>query len=196
MSGLEKQNENHDEQKFEKEFSEELKNGWEDFDKKAFWDLISGTKFDDNKSKEENIQWAFNEKVDSMIQTNLKNLPEEKKEELKNLQKKAYEWKDTKSLLNAYKEIKQSLDDRHAESKKWEHDIHREKAQKEQEIVKEKSQDFLEELKKGISENAQKEQEKRQEMKNMLAENQEKMNQEKAWAEWVLDWFPESSQQA
>ena len=41
MGWVEKQNENQEEQKFEKEFNEELKNWWEDFDKKAFWDVIS-----------------------------------------------------------------------------------------------------------------------------------------------------------
>lgn len=196
MGWVEKQNENHDEQKFEKEFSEELKSWWEDFDKKAFWDLISGTQFDENKSKEENIHAAFNQKIDTMMETNLKNIPDEKKQELKKLQKDANNGKDIKSILKSYTEIKELFSTRNAESKKWENDIQREKWQKERQVAEEKSQDFLEELKKSIVENGQKEDQKRQEIKNMLAENQKEISQEREWAEWVLDWFPESESKA
>ncbi len=195
MGWVEKQNENQEEQKFEKEFNKELKNWWEDFDKKAFWDVISWAKFDDSLSKEENFKNAFDTKIDTMLQSNLKNIPDERKQELKNLQKDANNGKDIKSLLKSYNEIKDLFSTRVAESKKSESDIQRENGQKEDQKRQEKSQDFLEELKKSIVENGQKEDQKRQEMKTMLAENQEKMNQERAWAEWVLDWFPESESQ-
>ncbi len=64
--------------------------------------------------------------------------------------------------------------------------------QEKTENAEKKSQDFLDELKTSISENAKKEELKRGELKKQLAENWEHIEQEKASAEWVLDWFPDS----
>lgn len=196
MRNPEKQNENLDEQKFEKEFSEELKKGWDDFDKKSFWEIISWAKFDASLPKEKNFENAFHSKVDKMMEANLSNLSHERKQELKTLQRKANIWKDTKSLLTAYKEIKELFATRHAESKKSESDIQRKNGQKEDEKRKEKSQDFLDELKQSIKDDNK----KQEEIKNKNRE-QQKQNDGKTWkiqlaAELILDWFPESTWQA
>jgi len=192
MGTPEKQDQNPEKEKFEQAFSEELKNWWDNIDKKSFWDIISGATFDEWLSKEENFKNAFDSKVDAMIQANLKNIPNDKKEELKNLQKQANSWKNIPELLESFNEIKELFATRHAESKKSESDIQNKNMQEKIEHAEIKSQEFLDELKTSISENAKKEELKREELKKQLAENWEHIKQEKASAEWVLDWFPDS----
>lgn len=192
MGNPEKQDQNPEKEKFEQAFSEELKNWWDNIDKKSFWDIISGTTFDEWLSKEENFKNAFDWKVDAMIQANLKNIPNDKKEELKNLQKQTNNWKNIPELLESFKQIKELFATRHAESKKSESDIQNKNMQEKTENAEKKSQEFLDELKTSISENAKKEELKRGELKKQLAENWEHIEQEKASAEWVLDWFPDS----
>lgn len=178
--GPEKQNENPDKDKFEKQFENEL--FWDKLDKNAFTEIVWWSKFDYNLSKEENFKNAFNTKIDWLIGKNLLNLPEEQKQELKDLQKKANEWKDMKWLIESYKEIIQEFSNRTAESyKRW---LDNQKIEEENNDKNNKdSLDFNKKLKESILKN--------QEIRDKSRENQKKEWEELKRKEWEEKWNPE-----
>lgn len=180
---MEAPDKNYNEEKFEKAFEEEMWKWWEEFDKKAFGEIISWSKFDENLSKEENFKNAFNKKIDWLIDSNLKNLPPDKLAELKALQKETNNWKDSKDLIKNYKKIKETLWTRFAEVKKWETDIQNQDNQKNQEKIANKAKDFIDELLEAINENNELQKKSDEERKIKQAE----LAQEQAWELKIAD---------
>jgi len=178
----EKQEENPDQNKFEKVFEQEI--SWDKLDRNSFNEIISWAKFDDKLSKEDNFKNAFNQKIDWLIDENLKNLPEEDKQKLRDLQKKSNEWKKIDWLIDSYKEIVTELSTKTAESyKRWQ-DIT--KQEEEQSKTNKESQSFIDELKKSIDKNWQLEKEKQEQQKKEA----EKRNIEEK-IDKVSEWNPE-----
>lgn len=183
LEQINKDLENQEKWKNEKEFEEEIWKWWENFDKKAFGEITSWSKFDKNLSKEENFKNAFNIKVDWMIDSNLKNLPPDKLAELKALQKETNNWKNSKDLIKNYKKIKETLWTRFAEVKKWETDIQNQDNQKNQEKIANKAKDFIDELLEAINKNNELQKKSDEERKIKQA----KLAQEQAWELQIAD---------
>ncbi len=183
---LEKQIENPDKDKFEKQFENEL--SWDNLDKNTFTEIVLWAKFDDNLSKEENFKNAFNTKIDWLIGKNLSNLPEEQKQELKDLQKKANEWKNMKWLIESYKEIVQEFSNRTAESyKRW---LDNQKIEDENNDKNNKdSLDFIKKLKESILKNQEIQDKNREELNKNREELKRKESQEKWNPEEILKWL-------
>lgn len=186
---LETQNPNLDVEKNKQEFDSAFKEELKPEDKNIFDEIVWNENYDKEKSKEENFQTAFNTKVDEMIEKNLKNLPPEKKEELKQLQKMSNKWKDMWTLVKSFQSIKESIATRNAESyKSTEDKVSIDKVNQSQQANKE-SQDFLDKLKTAIKENYEIWEKKRQEQLKKLAENNSAVWEEQNNAERILDWL-------
>lgn len=177
MTNPEKQNENLDEKNFEKAFEKEMWKWWENFDKKSFSEIVSWNRFDKNLSKEDNFKKAFNSKIDWMINKNLRNLPPDKLAELKSLQKKSNEWKSLQELIENYKEIKETIWTRHAESKKWENDKQNQDNKQQQEKASKNSKEFIDKLLESIKES----QEIERKAKKEIEIHQTKLAKEQEW---------------
>lgn len=193
MTNLEKQNENPDEKKFEQAFEEDIQKGWENFDKKTFWDIVSWGTFDDNLSKEENFKIAFDTKVDEHITKKLNNLDESTKTAIKDLQKQHHQNMTIVEQIESYKEIVSLLETRDGSSalKTREHQ-NQDNYQKETEQANKESLNFLEKLKTAIKENTEREREKREKLTQQIAENNTAVWKEQKHAGEILDWFPDS----
>ena len=139
---LEKQNT----QKFEWAFKENMDDPT--FDRQAFWDLISWTKFDDNKSWEENLKDALNQKIWELTDKHKANLTPENREKLEALQKAIVKWTtDPKEIVEAFKEIKWVINWRSWESVKWQQDQQAQKEKKAQSESNSKLQEYIDALK-------------------------------------------------
>lgn len=148
---LEKQNT----QKFEWAFKENMDDPT--FDRQAFWDLISWTKFDDNKSWEENLKGALNQKIWELTDKHKANLTPENREKLETLQRAVVEWtSDPKEIVEAFKEIKWVVNWRAWESVKWQQDQQAQKEKKAQSESNSKLQEYIDALKDALKESAEK----------------------------------------
>lgn len=187
MESLEKK-ESPESEAFEKEFQEDSKNP--DFDKKAFWEIIAWKAYDPNLSKEENFQNAFNSQTNKLFTTHLSNLPEEKRQELQNLQKGEHGGKSPQELIAAYSEITQALSNRTAESTKSWLDAAQQKNQQESNKTQTEKQNFIDQLKKAWQESY----DKNEENKKLIYMNRQASLEEQKWAESIMDGFPIPSQ--
>lgn len=193
MTNPEIQEKNLETEKFEQAFEEDIQNGWENFDKKIFWDIVSGAKFDESLSKEENFKIAFDTKVDEHITKKLSNLDEATKTALKDLQKQHHQNMTITEQMESYKEIVSLLETRDGSTalKTKEHQ-NQDKHGKEILQANKESQDFLEKLKTALKENAERETEKREKLAQQIAENNTAVWEEQKHAGEILDWFPDS----
>ncbi len=191
---IEKQDENLDTKKFDKNFESDLRDG--SFDKKAFNDIVSWSKYDENISKEENFKSAFISKTSKEIDNALKNIPKEEKDRLNELQKIDSNNLSTKELMENYKKIKEILWTVVAEAKKWENDLFTQENETKDKKSQEKNNDFLSELKKSINTQREIEEKQKKEIQAKLKNNNDSENKERAWVESALDWFPDSTRES
>lgn len=156
--GFESQNdsiEKQNTQKFEWAFKENMDDP--SFDKEAFWDLISWAKFDDNKSPEDNLKGALNQKLWELTDKHKANLTDENRIKLEALQKAVVEWtSDPKEIVEAFKEIKWVVNWRNWESVKWQQDQQTQKEKQVQSESKRKLQEYTEALTEALKESAEK----------------------------------------
>ncbi|MBW7954717.1 hypothetical protein H3C61_02805 [Candidatus Gracilibacteria bacterium] len=191
---FEKQEENLDLKKFDENFKNDLKD--EAFDKKNFNDIVSGSKYDENLSKEENFKSAFMSKTSKEIDNALKNIPKEEKDKLNELQQNETKNLSTKELIENYKKIKEILGTVVAEAKKGENDTITQNQEQLDKKSQEKNNDFLSELKKSINIQREKNQEQIKLSKKQKEENMQNENKEKINPEGLLDGFPDSSKES
>ncbi len=190
---LEKQAETKDsfqenKEKYDKAFWDDLEKP--DFNKKAFWELTSWIPYDEKISKEENLRNAFDAKVSTLIDQNLKNLTPENKAELEALKKKASSsLTSPKELVDAFSEVQSEINNRNWESAKAWQDMQAQNETNSKKLTKE-IQDFVDKLKEWIK-NEQKEIEKKNQEKQAKVQAEEVTRQkELSEVNMAMDWFP------
>lgn len=166
---FEKQNEGKDsiqenKEKFDKSFENELQDP--NFDTKAFWNLISWIPYDDKISKEENLKNAFDAKISTLVDQNLKNLTPENKAELEALKQKASDGlKDPKEIVDAFSEIQSEINNRNWESAKAGQDLQNKNNEANTKKLSKELQDFVDKLKISLDEQQKARDSKAQEIK-------------------------------
>lgn len=175
----------------QKEFSD---NFWDLEDKTNLLELTQGTKFDNNVSKEENLNKAFQNKVNQLIDSNLKNIRPEKREELKALSSQENGNMTPKEIMEKYQQIKELIGTRNASSYKSTNEQIAQNTQNNNQEKEESKIDFFSSLKKFINENSHEEtiQKNKFEQERKERESSEKTdrNQQLSEAENIV--FPDS----
>ncbi len=192
-SSIEKQNnfENPENTELLDSLSSDMEN---EEDKKVAGEILQWFQTNPSLNDDENFKNAFHSKIDEILQKNLKNLPAEKIESLKTLQKQDFALWNTKDFVHLYKEIDQIIHDRNAESAKAGIDKTYQERQKQTQDLQKDSQNFLDALKKSLGEEQKLAQEKAEKLaeKKQIAQERGWEDQEKAWE--ILDWLSESFQ--
>lgn len=175
-------------EKYDKAFEEDLQKP--DFDKKAFWELTSWIPYDEKISKEENLRNAFDAKVSTLIDQNLKNLTPENKAELEALKKKASSsLTNPKELVDAFSEVQSEINNRNWESAKAWEDSRVQNEANSKRITKE-LQDFVDKLRTSINEQKEANDKKAQDKKAQAEEVKKAEIEQKNQAEVAIAGFP------
>lgn len=181
-------------ERFEKAFDETKKENW--FDNEAFQEIISWRKYDESLSPKDNLKNSYQGAVNKIIDQNLKNLPQQEKQEIKTLfLTEAKNNTDTKDILQSFREIKWVINDRNGSTAEKIQQGNNEVTQNNKQEQK-NSQNFLEKLKDWLKKDweiAQKKQEQLKQQQNQNNQEEDNVKQaESTTMNEVMNWFPDS----